>query len=189
MCSSCEQPTSSLIHHIFKDISTIYNGWGGHCASSLTCSTGDFLRFFQNEHSGSPSDWWIGTKFIRKAEDLDTCLESYWSRNRGRCHCTVSLALSSKRKKSQSVQAFVTLLLWFQGWALRRQQRLRRPGQHQQGDIWSADGNLPHRPTLEVQIHFLPGFKKSNFEKETGNYSKFHLLIKGNKRLKRSFVC
>lgn len=33
-----------------------------------------------------------------------------------------------------------------------------------------------------VQIHFLPGFNKSNFEKETGNYKEFHLLIKGNKR-------
>lgn len=33
-----------------------------------------------------------------------------------------------------------------------------------------------------VQIHFLPGFNKSNFEKETGNCKEFHLLIKGNKR-------
>lgn len=50
------------------------------------------------------------------------------------------------------------------------------------GAMWSADGNLVRHLTLGAQIHFLPGFNESNFEKEAGNYKEFHLLIKGNKR-------
>lgn len=49
-------------------------------------------------------------------------------------------------------------------------------------DIRSADDNLARQPTLGVQINFLLGFNKGNFEEETGNYKQFHLLIKGNKR-------
>lgn len=49
-------------------------------------------------------------------------------------------------------------------------------------DIRSADDNLARQPALGVQINFLPGFNKGNFEEETGNYKEFHLLIKGNKR-------
>lgn len=78
---------------------------------------------------------------------------------------------------------------WFQGCAPRKQQRLEGPGWGVLGDIWWVDDDLPHQPALETQVHFLLGFNRSNFEKGTGNYSKFHLLINGDKRLKRGSVC
>ena len=57
-----------------------------------------------------------------------------------------------------------------QGWVPRHQ-----------GDICSADCSLARQPAPGEQIHFLPGFDKSSFEKETGNDNEFHLLIKGDK--------
>ena len=52
---------------------------------------------------------------------------------------------------------------------------------HHLEDICAADGNLAHQPALGEQIHFLPRFNKSEFEKETGNDNAFHLSINGDK--------